>query len=339
MKQKAIRLSLLGALIGILIITGCSQGEVEATNSENIPEPTARTEPTDKPLPAVKRPQPTKTEGPNNFKSYKNIKYYKDWILDVYLPLEGDPPYPVLVIFPTFTWIYEYEETGQFIAQQDFAVVVADYDYVRWEKRAACPLAWVQANRSEFGFDPEQIVVFGDGWGSNPAAWLGTVDDPTQFMESCDFSLMDLDAIKGVITWSGFGPKGPLCSSYRSMMPYMYDLSEPEIDEICTELEDTPVAEWFELAGTFGEVGSRYVNMRPLTWQDPSDPPLLLLDFKNNLKIRNSEDYTNQVQALGGRIEFITISEGKAGTLQQPDTEGFRVMWEAIESFLDQVFE
>jgi hypothetical protein len=155
-------------------------------------------------------------------------------------------------------------------------------------------------------------------------------------MEACDYALMDADAVKGVITWVGFGPEGPLCSSSGTV----FGLPEAERDEICTALEDTPPEEWLDLAETFGGAyGYDYINLLPLAWQDPADPPLLLLDFEKNLNIRYSEDYASAVQALGGRVDFITIPDGRAGTLQDVDTPDFEAVWAVILPFLAQVFE
>jgi len=221
------------------------------------------------------------------------------------------------------------------IAGQGYAVVIVDFDYSRWGITAPCALAWVQANRSEFGFDPGNIAVLGDGWGSWPATWLGSVEDPIQFMEACDYTLMDPDAVKGVITWTGFGPEGVLCSSYGPAS----DVPEAEREEICTALEDTPPEEWHDLAGTFDEWVSGYIDLLPLAWQDTADPPILLLDFEKNLNIQYSEDYASAVQALGGSIDFITIPDGKAGTLQDADTPDFEAVWRAMQPFLAQIFE
>ena len=126
-----------------------------------------------------------------------------------------------------------------------------------------------------------------------------------------------------------------MCSSSGSV----FGVPEDYRKEFCTILEDTPPEEWLDLAQTYEDWSGLYIQMLPLAWQDPDDLPILLLDFKKNPKIRQSEDYASAVQALGGRIDFITIPDGKAGTLQDVDTDDFKAVWEVIHPFLVQVFE
>jgi hypothetical protein len=154
-------------------------------------------------------------------------------------------------------------------------------------------------------------------------------------MEACDYTLMDPDAVKGVITYAGFGPQGVLCSSYGAGS----DVPEAEREKFCTTLEETPAEEWLDLAETADNWISGYINLLPLAWQDPADPPILLLDFEKNLNIRRSEDYYSEVQALGSSVDFITIPNGKAGTLQDADTPDFEDAWGAMQLFLAQIFE
>jgi len=223
------------------------------------PPPTDLPEPTATPLPPTATSEPT--PAPPSFELSADIAYVRDknpkHTLDVYLPLDGEAPYPTLfMLHPggfedgSKEWMLPF---ASYFAAQGYASVVPNYRlmpeaiYPAQLQDSFCALAWTHANVERFGLDPARIVTFGYSAGANLAGMIGAVDDPIPYLEDCSYTLFD-DWTQGVIVLAGR-----------------------------TNLADYPTAGLATyLGGTVDEVPELWQEAAPVTFLDDTDPPCMV---------------------------------------------------------------
>ena len=116
--------------------------------------------------------------------TYEDIAFSDTGLeLDVYVP-EGpsDTPYPVVVFFYGGSWQWgtrtDYPFVGMTLAKEGFVTVIPDYRkfpevrFPGFVEDGAEALAWVRANITGYGGDPERVHVMGHSAGAHIAALL-----------------------------------------------------------------------------------------------------------------------------------------------------------------------
>ncbi len=135
--------------------------------------------------------------------------------LNIYLPNEGDGPFPVIVAIHGGAFMMG-SATGSDVAAMlqgvnyGYAVVSINY---RLSGEATFPAAvndckaairFIKANAATYNLDAERIAVWGDSAGGNLAAMVGTTGNVTTLngdnQENLDYS----SAVQAVVDW--FGP-------------------------------------------------------------------------------------------------------------------------------------
>jgi acetyl esterase/lipase len=288
--------------------------------------------------------------------------------LDIYLPTDPNGPLPTLLAFrglniegtgacvpPTSNLhpfsLRTHDSLARHFAERGYAVVLVNYRFPsepfqqQMVQDAFCSLAWVHANAGTYGFDSQRVAVFGEQYGAMIAAMLGTMDDPSLLMEGCPHALPASDWAKGVVTYEGlfFTPEG--CSSIgfyttillnsnrmASQVPYR------EMADIVERLHNLPPRDWHGSA-ELDERDKKVAQMLPLYWVDGSEPPFLLVHgLKDECMIASeSETLGAELQAAGAKTNLLLLPD--AGYASLRDQESSQEIFEAIEAFLNDLFE
>ncbi len=234
--------------------------------------------------------------------------------LDVYLPPDAEPPYPVVLMFPgSDARKADIKDFGlaEIILRAGAAAVAVAYDTrdpVAAYADAYCALAWLQSSASEYGFDPAQIVTFGHSYGALPAAMLAVQEDPTVFPLDCPHPVPDVEAVRGVVTIGGVLP-----SSADSLAEYVGDDTLRANAALVDLLRATPPEAWFTL--DLSDRVRDFLSQWPLAWIDYAEPPHLLIhgavdmtlpyqgsmDYAHNL-IRNHTNVTLVIDRYSGHV-------------------------------------
>ena len=132
-------------------------------------------------------------------------------LLDIYLPAQGVPPYPVVIVIHgggwdlwnkrmIEPWYYQFLEQGYALASIDYT----SSDIAKWPeqgKQVNAGVRWLRANAGEFGLDPERFVVVGGSAGGHLAGIIGVTSDLAEF-NSTEYGNNDVSSqVSGVITY------------------------------------------------------------------------------------------------------------------------------------------
>ena len=135
--------------------------------------------------------------------------------LNIYLPNEGEGPFPVIVAIHGGAFKMGSATGGDVAAMlkgvnYGYAVVSINY---RLSGEATFPAAvndckaairFIKANAATYNLDPERIAVWGDSAGGNLAAMVGTTGNVTTLDGDNQENLDTSSAVQAVVDW--FGP-------------------------------------------------------------------------------------------------------------------------------------
>lgn len=135
--------------------------------------------------------------------------------LDIYLPNEGDGPFPVIISIHGGAFMFGDKADGQLNPmleglQRGYAVVSINY---RLSGEALFPkniqdvkaaIRWVRANASTYKINPEKVAIWGGSAGGNLAALAGTSGDVKELEDLSLGNPNQSSRVQAVVDW--FGP-------------------------------------------------------------------------------------------------------------------------------------
>ena len=312
--------------VGSLLLSNCatSNATIEAVTEAAQPNPTAtEIQPSATPL-----PEPTKRK-----LFIPNISYVpsgsKNQKLDLYLPKEGDGPFPTILAFhggafrsdpgaPDKTTYYP--KFGRYFSDLGYAFISADYrltpqfSYPAQIEDVFCSLAWIHANHETYGLDNKNIILMGDSTGGYLAAMLGTIETAEPYLENCPFELPDSNWYQGAVIFYGefdFTDMGK-DSGASFMEPYWGE----RVEEISPE---------------------KLAEMSPISWVDGSEPPFLLIHGTRDTELPSSlsEAFATTLMEAGVEVELLLVDSEHGFMLHEPITSpANEISLEAIEAFI-----
>ena len=195
--------------------------------------------------------------------------------LDIYLPDNGDQPYPVLVAIHGGGFSGGDKEDGQIIPvlaglTRGYAVVGLDY---RLSPEATFPAAisdvkaavrWLRAHAGEYGLDGSRVALWGDSAGGNLAALAGTAGDSDALRGPDPANADQPETVQAVVDW--FGP--------ISFLQTDRDFRVAGFDRP-SALDGRSFLSVY-LGAPIDEVPGRVKASDPITYLTPGDPPILI---------------------------------------------------------------
>jgi acetyl esterase/lipase len=246
---------------------------------------------------------------------------YFDQKLDLYLPTSGDGPFPTLFMIHEGNgrkeqlafWARSFAEKG-YAAISINHRQWPDYNYPAANQDAFCALAWVHANASTYGFDPDRIFALGHSAGGSLVAMLGVVDDPGLYLEGCPYPLPDSDWIHGVIAFTGIFDYAGAVERSANLGDYANDL----------------------LGGSLEEKPETWAEASAITWIDGSEPPFLLVHGGSDSTIspNNSSDFAEALEAAGVQVELLIVPDANHAQITKSEES-----LEAVAAFLARLIE
>ena len=249
--------------------------------------------------------------------THSNIPYVDEGspeqMLDIYLPPEGSPPFPtILMIHGSGDEKEDHNAMAGFFNQAGFATVLIDYgDYPGMISDALCSLAWTRANSDEYGLDPDRITVFGFSVGGLVASTIGSLDDRAAELQDCGYSLPADGGVLGVATYEGVlgTPEGCFSAGW-CLAGASADTGIPlmELQPIFETLRDVSPEIWKEVE-TVGPEAEFFARQFALYWLDGSEPPYLIVhgSGEDGLPRIESEAFASRLQEAGVEVELLLL--------------------------------
>lgn len=236
--------------------------------------------------------------------------------LDIYLPDEGDGPFPVILSFHGGAFMGCDKSDGQVNPmleglQRGYAVVAVNYR-LSWEAifpalvhDAKAAVRWVRANAREYGFDSNRIASWGGSAGGYLSTMLGVSDG---ILELEDLSLGNPDQpsnIQAVVTW--YGP-----TNFLTMDEFLAESGLPPLDGMEHNSLNSPES-WL-VGAKITEVPERVKAANPETYiRENNAPPFLIQHGKVDpvVPFQHSVGLAEKlIKAIGEDKVFLEIIDG-----------------------------
>jgi acetyl esterase/lipase len=246
--------------------------------------------------------------------------------LDVYLPVEGEGPFPTILAFHGGGFKTRskslYRPLARHFTDQGYALVAANYrftmggvQYPAQVEDAFCALGWIHENAANYGFDTEQVFVMGDSAGGYLAAMVGTVETPEFYRGECPHEVPKANPIRGTVVWYG-----------------IYDL---------VSLEGLSSRDQSLLKALMGAPHSEVSNdllaeMSPKSRIDGSEPPFLIIHGTQDRGIASwlAEDFAKALEQAGAEATLVLLEDMHGFILQPLSSPTMTAAMEAIDIFL-----
>lgn len=252
-------------------------------------------------------------------------------ILDVYLPSKGDGPYPTILGIHGGGFISRskavYRDLGPFYAANGYAFVAMNYrmlpghTYPAQVEDSFCALAWLHANAEEYGFDPNRVVVTGGSSGGYLASMVGTVDDPSIYLEDCPNEYPSTDAVQAAVIYYG-----------------LYDFTNP--DHLSPS--DLALLQPFWGAAYQDIPAERLEEMSPIAHIDGSEPPFIILHGTADKRHPSvwSERFAAALEEAGVDVELVLLPDvGHAFEAKPLTGEEMTLALSEIDDFLERTLD
>jgi len=184
-----------------------------------------------------------------------------------------------------------------------------------------CALAWLHANAEEYGFDPNRVVVTGGSSGGYLASMVGTVDDPSIYLENCPNEYPSTDAVQAVVIYYG-----------------IYDFTNP--DHLSPS--DLGLLQPFWGAAYQDIPAERLEEMSPMAQIDGSEPPFIILHGTADLDVPSvmSERFAAALEQAGVDVELVLLPDvGHAFELMSLSGEPMTQVLSEIDDFLERTLD
>ncbi len=262
-------------------------------------------------------PRPDETE---NYQIFAGIPYAEKEdsyrLLDVYRPYdEAFKSRPTLLVMNPGS-----ADKGPLVrhfAWEGYLVIFVDTrmdPYPAPVVDAFCSLAWVYAHADEYGYDADNIVAIGQSMGGLIVSTMGTIDDPTPYLDGCVGELPETEWIKAVVSFEGIWDLAASDELGRSAIRFLHNLYMGVIPGGDPEL-------WEEAS--------------PATWINGNEPPFLLVhgSADENVYPVHSIRFAEALREAGGSAEVVRIPN-----LAHGGTPTSAAGIEAVEEFLALLF-
>ncbi len=252
--------------------------------------------------------------------------------LDVYLPTEGNGPFPTILAIHGGCFRGEnknnYLRYASFFNKLGYALVSIDYrlaprfTYPAQVQDSFCALAWIYANAATYGFDTDRIVAVGESAGGYLVAMLGTVETPSLYMEGCPHTLPETDWVHGIIPFYG-----------------LFNLTSTDgyTDRVIQECLDPYLGTPFSDAPT-----ELLTEASPISWVDGSEPPFLVVHGSSDtlLPAWMAEDFASALEEAGAETALLLVEAEHGYVTDDALGTGANVQTqEAVAAFLAALFE
>jgi acetyl esterase/lipase len=200
---------------------------------------------------------------------YTKVGKALEQTLDLYLPLNAKPPYPVIIWIHGGSWMYG-DKSDNCLPCQSFSskYAIASLNYrldtesqfptQMWDVKAA--VRYLRAHAALYKLDPDRFAVWGSSAGGHLAALLGTSGDVKE-LEGNEGYREQSSRVQSVIDWCG---------------PTDFLSAQAQAPSYCKIKFTGPSSPVFVLMG--GRMDKNSLKFAsPVTYASKDDPPFLIM--------------------------------------------------------------
>lgn len=245
-------------------------------------------------------------------------------VVDVFLPVGVEPPYPVVLMFhgsPGDKSDHVRSGIPQLIVDEGYVAIAVRY-YTELPDAyadALCALAWTYTQgAADWGFDPERVAVFGSSYGGLVSAWLAAIDEPARFMPDCPYALPEDARLSGVAANAGAfqAHSEYVIQAFENAPDEIPDVAPAEVLTIAATLRETPINEWRALE--LPDAVRTQLEMLPFYLVDGSEPPHLLIHGAGDSFVPYEESYEYAGILIRQRVSVELVLDRLAGHVVAP---------------------
>jgi acetyl esterase/lipase len=227
---------------------------------------------------------------------FKNLAYVpggnEHQKLDLYVPIAGDGPFPLIIWIHGGAWEYGSKEgcIARPWARKGFVVASINYRLSQEAKFPAqikdCKAAvrWLRVHAREYRIDRDRVIAWGDSAGGHLAALLGTSGDVTEWDPGPP---AESSRVQAVIDWYGRA-----------------DLSRVGTDPAMAEHAVAHL-----LGGSGAKVAEIARKASPITYVSDDDPPFLIMhgDSDRTVPVQQSEVFAEALQRAKVPVTLVIL--------------------------------
>ena len=281
-------------------------------------------------------------------RQYNNLSYgsvSKTQTLNVYLPNDGPPPYPTIIVVHGGGFMMgnatSRELTDMFTAhERGYAIASINY---RLSGEATFPAAvhdvraavrFLKANANRYQLDPRRFAVWGASAGGNLAAMVGTTPNVEELngdnLENLEFN----SSVRAVVDW--FGPIDFL----KMDAQFAASGIEPVLGK--TDRAGSPESRYLgRLISEDPELTKRADPSHYIETLDPAAAPSFLIQHgtdDRNVPMLQSEGFARKLrEALGdGKVTYHVLEGAGHGTSEFSSRENLDLVFEFLDRVLNR---
>lgn len=280
-------------------------------------------------------------QSPQNTEAYLDVPYADlsdAQVLDLYIPTEGDGPFPLVIFIHGGGWLQGDKSTLTIEAAANLmraGYAVASVNY-RLSGEAPYPAAvedvkaavrWLRANAATYNLDPDRFAAWGSSAGGHLAALLGTTGDVPIFDNPALGNADVSSRVQAVIDWFGPTDLTVIGDDFATSALCDEDDAARMVVVVALFLGQTPVR-----APDVAAAAS------PISYVTEDDPPFLIQHGSADclVPVQQSEHlYAALVAALGVDQVELTIFDGMGHGAQPPILAPSNIV--KMIAFLDEV--
>ncbi len=258
--------------------------------------------------------------------------------LDIYLPDEGDGPFPVIISIHGGAFMFGDKADGQLNPilnglNHGYAIVSINY---RMSGEAIFPanikdvkaaIRWVKANAAKYKFSPKRIALWGGSAGGNLAALAGTSGDIKELEDMSMGNANQSSRVMAVVDW--FGPTNFLLMDEQltktgNGKPDHSEANSPESKVLGQKITTSP---------------AKVKRANPETYITKDDPPFLIEHGTKDQIVPTQQSvmfYEKLEKVLGKEKAILHLLKGaQHGGKEFETTENLQIVF----SFLDKILK
>jgi acetyl esterase/lipase len=237
--------------------------------------------------------------------------------LDVYLPDEGDGPFPVILSIHGGAFKAGDKGDGQVVPmleglKRGYAVVSINYRLSQEAKFPAqifdvkAAVRWIRANATQYKFNPDKIAAWGGSAGGHLSALLGTAGNVQELEDLSMGNANHSSRVQAVVDW--FGP-----TDFLKMDEQLREgaVKNPQTHSI----PDSPESEL--IGKNLADAPELVMAVNPETYITPDDPPF----FIQHGRVDHLVPYQQSVY-LAGKLKEVIGNEKVALELFEDNDHG-----------------
>ena len=257
--------------------------------------------------------------------------------LDIYLPDEGDGPFPVIISIHGGAFMFgdkADEQLNPMLKGLNHGYAIVSINY-RMSGEAIFPanindvkaaIRWVKANAAEYKFSPKRIALWGGSAGANLAALAGTSGDVKELEDMSMGNANQSSRVMAVVDW--FGP-----TNFLLMDEQLKETGNGKPDK---SEANSPLSK--VLGQKITEIPEKVKMANPESYITSDDPPFLIQHGTKDpiVPTQQSINFAKKLETVLGKekVTLVLLEGSKHGGQAFQTSENLKLVFAFLDAYL-----